>query len=447
MKKRLAAAAATVSLAVAAVVHLTRETEPTCTEPPIAGDAPGGLYDLAVIRNRKTLGFRVLSTDRVQYENGERVLLRRVAFDSFEWKNCRLEPYRIEAYLGTPASTEGTRSGRLGGVVRAHGLEPMAERESAIALAAEGQLAVLSFFNAGADPDFVFDTVPSPRRSFFFRHTVAMMRGLTVLETLPEVDASKLAVTGISGGGITSFVVGAVDDRVKVVSPWFASGFADVAIRSTPVPSWHDDLLGMMSPPRNASSPEWLAHLAWFDAKNAIRTGFPDSLYINGSRDQFFPIHTTTRTFGALEASGGQHRLWVVANFDHSERGFAMIEEVRRHLYATTAWWIRRRLFLPDRPALDGPRVASATVTKDRVAVTASAPTAVRVQLHVSADRAKTFRSVPLVAKDEVWSGEIAVSGEALYFVEATYVVGKREIRLTSVPVLPAGFVPAIDPM
>ncbi len=45
------------------------------------------------------------------------------------------------------------------------------------------------------------------------------IRALDYLETRPEVDASKMAVTGISGGGAMTWYTAAADDRVQVAAP------------------------------------------------------------------------------------------------------------------------------------------------------------------------------------------------------------------------------------
>ncbi|MCC7424025.1 MAG: acetylxylan esterase [Planctomycetaceae bacterium] len=50
------------------------------------------------------------------------------------------------------------------------------------------------------------------------------MRALDYLQSRPDVDADKMGVTGLSGGGAMSWFLGAADERVKVVVPVCQSG-------------------------------------------------------------------------------------------------------------------------------------------------------------------------------------------------------------------------------
>lgn len=50
------------------------------------------------------------------------------------------------------------------------------------------------------------------------------IRAVDLLQSRPEVDPERIGVTGISGGGATSWWLGAADDRLKVVAPVCGTG-------------------------------------------------------------------------------------------------------------------------------------------------------------------------------------------------------------------------------
>jgi hypothetical protein len=81
--------------------------------------------------------------------------------------------------------------------------------------------------NLQPDP-YSIDPVASPRNSNWFLLTVAARRAITFLEQQPEVDSTRIGLTGYSMGGMITSLA-AIDPRLKAVVPFVGgSGFKHV---------------------------------------------------------------------------------------------------------------------------------------------------------------------------------------------------------------------------
>jgi dienelactone hydrolase len=103
------------------------------------------------------------------------------------------------------------------------------------------------------------------------------IRGIDYLLSRPEVDAEKIGVTGISGGGATTSWLMATDERVKVAVP--VSGFSDLECYVTDeVINGHCDCMFA----HNTYRWEWTTILALFAPK--------PMLFANSDNDKIFPM-------------------------------------------------------------------------------------------------------------------------------------------------------------
>ena len=113
------------------------------------------------------------------------------------------------------------------------------------------------------------------------------VRGIDYLCSLPYVDAEKIGVTGISGGGaVTNWII-AADDRVKVAVP--VSGVSDLECYVTDqVINGHCDCMFF----HNLYQWEWTTALALFAPKPL--------LFANSDTDTIFPMSGNKRIIARL---------------------------------------------------------------------------------------------------------------------------------------------------
>jgi cephalosporin-C deacetylase-like acetyl esterase len=164
---------------------------------------------------------------------------RAIFYDALPWNG---KPTRVFAWIGLPAQREG----KVPGMVLIHGGGGTAFKEwvqkwnaqgfAAISIAVEGQTDVnenkvkgrsswARHAFAGPARDGTFADTKLPLKEQWMYHALAdTMLANSLLRSLPEVDASKIGVMGISWGGvITSTVIG-LDERFAFGIPTYGCG-------------------------------------------------------------------------------------------------------------------------------------------------------------------------------------------------------------------------------
>jgi dienelactone hydrolase len=141
------------------------------------------------------------------------------------------------------------------------------------------------------------------------------MRALDYLLTRPEVDASRIAVTGTSGGGFQALYLGALDERIGVVAP---SCFVTALpmrmanrIFEDPDSDPEQDPFGLVS--------------AGVDHAGLLLLVYPRPVILLAAVKDFFPIEGTRKTFREVAA--------LYRAFGHGDR-IAMAEGFHGHMYS-----------------------------------------------------------------------------------------------------------------
>lgn len=114
------------------------------------------------------------------------------------------------------------------------------------------------------------------------------MRAIDYLQSRPEVDGEKIAVTGISGGGAVTFWITAADERVKVSVP--VSGMSDLGdYVGKKIVNGHCDCMFMIN-----------THQWPWTAIAGLVTPRP-MLFENSGHDPIFPMSSNDRIRARME--------------------------------------------------------------------------------------------------------------------------------------------------
>ncbi|MBC2593220.1 acetylxylan esterase [Ruficoccus amylovorans] len=148
------------------------------------------------------------------------------------------------------------------------------------------------------------DPPPGGVGDMFLFHTVlAARRAIDVLQAQPEVDPERIGVQGISWGGLLTWVVGALDGRIKALVPVYGAGGLDAG----------DKAEGHALLRRGA---DWAR--VWtetFDPRRFAPYIKAPVLFCNGTDDWF---GTLTASEEVLNALNSPHARSYSANRNHS---------------------------------------------------------------------------------------------------------------------------------
>lgn len=245
--------------------------------------------------------------------------LGRVQEVYYEGEPYQGKPTRVFAYLGRPQS-DGRQHPAI---VLVHGGGGEAFRQWADLWAQRGYFA-LAMDTAGQGPNKTRlpDGGPDQSDETKFRpftdaevgemwtyHAVAaVVRGHSLLASLPEVDPNRVGITGISWGGYLTCIVTGIDDRLRASVPVYGCGF--LSENSVWLPRF--EKLG------SQGTAQW-DH--WFDPSRYLREVSCPILFMNGTTDFAYPLDSYQKSYRQVP---GRVNLSVTTTLQHShEHGWA----------------------------------------------------------------------------------------------------------------------------
>lgn len=206
------------------------------------------------------------------------------------------KPTRVFAYLGRPSEKSPRRRPAM---VLVHGGGGKAFREWAEHWAQRGYVSLAMDLSGNGPTGRLSDGGPDQLDSTKFRnftqpdipdmwtyHAVAaIIRGHSLLRSLPDVDPNRIGITGVSWGGYLTCIAAAADSRFKVAVPVYGCGF----LGENSV--WKDGSLARMTP---ESRDLWLKH---FDPSQYLSLVRLPILFVNGTTDFAYPLDSYQKSY------------------------------------------------------------------------------------------------------------------------------------------------------
>lgn len=206
-----------------------------------------------------------------------------------------------------------------------------------------------------------WDQIEDPLEDQWTFHAVAaVIRAHSLLRSFPEVDPTRIGLTGISWGGYLTCIAAGIDPRFAFAAPVYGCGF--LAENST----WLDQFQKMPA----ASAQRWTT---WWDPSIYLPKVICPMLWVNGTNDFAFPLDSWQKS-SRLPTSPRTLSLRVRMEHGHGGPG-----ENPTEIYAMAEALFRRGSPLA--------QIKESTLESNRLHITfASFEPIVRAELNVTTD-------------------------------------------------------------
>ncbi len=271
-------------------------------------------------RLRRTPGHEMKTTATLT-EAGVPIRLSELFYESEPW--MERPATRVFGYYARPVDAGDGRP--LPAMVLVHGGGGKAFPEWARLWASRGYAALaMDLAGKGADGKPLPDGGPDQTDEWKFRrlkdgvknawpyHAVsAVIRCVSLLRSMPEVDADRVGITGISWGGYLTNLVMSLDDRLKAAAPVYDCGFLHENSAWLPV---------FASLPA-AEKQLWVDN---FDPSRYLERCRTPMLWVNGTHDFAYPLDSYRKSY---QATRGRKTLCITHKMPHGHpQGWAPSE-------------------------------------------------------------------------------------------------------------------------
>jgi dienelactone hydrolase len=219
----------------------------------------------------------------------------------YEGEPLNGRPTRVFAWLGRPSNPSRKK---LPAMVLVHGGGGKAFSDWAEHWARQGYVALAMDLSGngpnGRLPDggpdqsdqvkFQDFTLANATEMWTYHAVAAVLRGHSLLRSLPEVDSGRVGLTGISWGGYLTCIVAGVDSRFKAAVPVYGCGF--LGYNSV----WTDKSLAQMKPDAREL---WLK---LFDPSQYLSNVCCPILFVNGTTDFAYPLDSYQKSYRLVPA-------------------------------------------------------------------------------------------------------------------------------------------------
>ena len=157
--------------------------------------------------------------------------------------------------------------------------------------------------------DFANAVRKDPRDNWAYHAVAAVIRANSLLRSLPEVDAGRIGLTGVSWGGYLTCMAASVDGRFAFAAPVYGCGYLDDNS------AWRDSC-----GKGRYTKEEFAKWCALFDPRHYLANAACDFLWIDGSNDFAYPLDSLQKSVMTLKTA------WYRAtrlNMPHAHGPFA----------------------------------------------------------------------------------------------------------------------------